>query len=410
MEMCFLRTQTSVGPVAGNFKSHGRVRIFDTTLRDGEQSPGATLTHGEKIEIAQKLESLNVDVIEAGFPIASQDDFKAVKAVSQTVRKPIVCGLARTLEKDIEKAWQAVQSAKKPRIHTFIATSQIHMKHKLKMSKAAVKKQAVKMVGFAKNFCEDIEFSAEDASRSSPEFLCEIFEAVINAGATTINIPDTVGYSQPNEFGRLVRHVKENVPNIEAAAISVHCHDDLGMAVANSMAAIMNGARQVECTINGLGERAGNASLEEIAMNLFTRKEFFETGTCINFKEIYPASKMVSNFTGIAVQRNKAIVGENAFAHEAGVHQHGMLADSRTYEIMKPETIGKISKLVLGKHSGKHATKAVLEEMGFFFSGEELDAVTARIKQVADVKKSVRKRDIVAIANEIVKGNKNEVI
>jgi len=326
------------------------------------------------------------------------------------VRTPIVSGLARTLEKDIEIAWQAVQDAKRPRIHTFIATSSIHMKHKLKMSKKAVKKQAVEMVGFAKNFCEDIEFSAEDASRSSPKFLCEIFEAVINAGATVVNIPDTVGYSQPTEFGKLVRHVKENVPNIEEAAISVHCHNDLGMAVANSMAAVMNGARQVECTVNGLGERAGNASLEEIAMNLFTRKRFFETGTCINLGEIYPVSKMVSGFTGIAVQRNKAIVGENAFAHEAGVHQHGMLADSRTYEIMKPETIGKISKLVLGKHSGKHATKAVLEEMGFFLSGKELDTATARIKQVADVKKSVQKKDIVAIANEIVKGNKNEVI
>jgi len=403
-----LKTQTSVGPVSGINKSRSKVAIFDTTLRDGEQSPGATLYHKEKIQIAKQLEKLNVDVIEAGFPAASKGDFKAVREIAETIKKPIICALARTLTKDLEIALDAVQDAKKPRIHTFIATSPIHLKHKLKMSRAEVKKQTFEMVKYARSLCRDIEFSAEDATRTEPKFLFKIFEAAIDAGASTINIPDTVGYSQPQEFGKLVKAVKENVPNISNAKISVHCHNDLGLAVANSLAAANNGAGQIECTINGLGERAGNASLEEIAMNLFTRKQFFESGTRLNLKEIYPASQMVSKLTGISVQRNKAVVGENAFAHEAGIHQHGILADSRTYEIMNPNLIGKETSLVLGKHSGKHATKEVLKKMGFSFSDEQLQAVSARIKLIADRKKSVKNKEIIAIAKEINNSN-NEV-
>ncbi len=378
-----------------------KIMFFDTTLRDGEQSPGATLTHREKILIAKQLEKLGVDIIEAGFPIASDDDFKAVQEIAQTVKRPIIAGLSRAMKKDIDRAWEAVQHAKKPRIHTFMASSDIHLKEQFKITRKEALKMSVDAVKFAKSYCEDVEFSSMDASRTAPDFLFQMVEAVIEAGATTVNIPDTVGYAQPTEFGQLIASVKENVPNIDNAVISVHCHNDLGLAVANSLAAIRNGAVQVECTINGLGERAGNASLEEIVMNLNMRKQFFDVETGINLKEIYNASQMVSNFTGIAVQRNKAIVGENAFAHEAGIHQHGLLANSQTYEIMNPEMVGKKSKLVLGKHSGKRATKQVLESMGFKLSEEQLQQVSDKIKELADKQKIVLEEDIIAIGADV---------
>ncbi len=380
-----------------------KIRIFDTTLRDGEQSPGATLTHNEKMLIGQQLAKLNVDVIEAGFPVASDDDFKAVKEIAETVKGPIVCGLARALPKDIDIAWRAVRNAKKPRIHTFMSSSDVHLKHQFRITRKEALKMSIDAVKRAGSYCKDVEFSPMDATRTEPKFLFKMVEAAIGAGATTVNIPDTVGYAQPAEFGHLIASIRENVPNIAQAVISVHCHNDLGLAVANSLAAISNGARQVECTVNGLGERAGNASLEEIAMSLFTRRSFFGVGTGINLKEIYPTSQMVSNFTGIAVQRNKAIVGENAFAHEAGIHQHGLLSSAQTYEIMNPEMIGKTSRLVLGKHSGKHAAKKVLAAMGFKLSGEQLQQVTAKIKQLADKQKTVLEEDIIAIASDVTR-------
>jgi len=378
-----------------------KITIFDTTLRDGEQSPGATLTHREKIAIAQQLAKLNVDVIEAGFPIASEDDFRAVKEIAETVKGPAICALSRALSKDIDRAWEAIQSAKKPRIHTFMSGSDVHLKYQFKITRAEALRMSVDAVKRACSCCSDVEFSPMDATRTDPDFLLKMVEAAIEAGATTINIPDTVGYSQPAEFGRLIKSITEKVPNIENAAISVHCHNDLGLAVANSLEAVRNGARQVECTINGLGERAGNASLEEIAMNIFTRADFFSCSTGIVLKEIYPTSQMVANFTGISVQRNKAIVGENAFAHEAGIHQHGLIANSKTYEIMSPETIGKASCLVLGKHSGKHAAETVLQKMGFRLSAQQLDDVTERIKRLADKQKRVLEEDIVAIASDV---------
>ncbi len=385
-----------------------KIKIFDTTLRDGEQSPGATLTHREKILIAKQLEKLNVDIIEAGFPIASEDDFKAVREIAATVRKPIVAGLARALEKDVNRAWEAVQEAKKPRIHTFMSSSDIHLREQFKISREEALRMSVEAVKLAKSYCDDVEFSPMDATRTEPKFLFQMVEAAIDTGATTVNIPDTVGYAQPSEFGQLIAAIKKNVPNIENAVISVHCHNDLGLAVANSLEAVKEGASQVECTVNGLGERAGNASLEEIAMSLYTRKQFFNAETSIDLKEIYPSSQMVSNFTGIAVQRNKAVVGENAFAHEAGIHQHGLIANSQTYEIMNPEMIGKKSKLVLGKHSGKHATRQVLEEMGFRLDEKQLQQVTAKIKQLADKQKTVLEEDIVAIASDVTQQLRSE--
>jgi len=385
-----------------------KIRIFDTTLRDGEQSPGATMTHREKILVARQLEKLGVDVIEAGFPIASNDDFNAVKEIAETVKKPSVAGLSRAIDKDIKRAWNAVKGAKKPRIHTFMSTSDIHLKEQFKISRQQALKMSVDAVKLAKSLCSDVEFSAMDASRTEPEFLFKVVEAVIDAGATTVNIPDTVGYAQPPEFGKLIADTFEKVPNIGNAAISVHCHNDLGLAVANSLEAVRNGATQIECTVNGLGERAGNASLEEIAMALHTRKQFFNAETGINLKEIFIASQMVSNFTGIVVQRNKAIVGENAFAHESGIHQHGLLSNSQTYEIMKPETIGKKSRLVLGKHSGRHATRQVLEEMGFKLNEGQLKQVTAKIKQLADKQKTVLDEDIVAIASDVTQQLRKE--
>ena len=332
-----------------------KVYIFDTTLRDGEQSPGASLNTHEKLEIAKQLERLGVDAIEAGFPIASKGDFQAVKTIAQNVRKPVIVALARAVKQDIDRAWEAIQYAAKPRIHTFIATSDIHMKHKLKMEPDEVLKRAVEMVSYAKSLCNDVEFSPEDGTRTRPEFLYKILEAVMGAGANVINIPDTVGYAMPDEFGALISGIKQNVRGIDNVILSVHCHNDLGLAVANSLAAIHNGAQQVECTVNGLGERAGNAAMEEIVMVLKTRSDFFGYYTDIVTEQIYRTSTMVSHLTGMHIQANKAIVGSNAFAHESGIHQHGMLSNRQTYEIMTPESIGlKQSQMVLGKHSGRH--------------------------------------------------------
>lgn len=374
------------------------VRIFDTTLRDGEQSPGCSMNLAEKIEVAKQLERLGVDIMEAGFAIASPGDFASVKAVASTIKNCTVASLARALPKDIDAAAEALKKAKYPRIHTFLATSDIHMQYKLKKTPQQVLETAAEMVKYAKRFCSDVEFSAEDASRSNPAFLYQIFEAVIQAGATTINVPDTVGYTSPEEFTALIRGIKENVPSIDKAIISVHCHNDLGLAVANSLAAIKAGARQVECTLNGIGERAGNAALEEVVMNLSTRRDLYGFDCGIQTKEIYKSSKLLSSITGVRVQPNKAIVGENAFAHESGIHQHGMLAHKETYEIMTPESIGlSENKLVLGKHSGRHAFEDKLKSMGYELDEAALMAAFEDFKGLADKKKEVTDRDIEAL-------------
>jgi len=378
-----------------------KVIIFDTTLRDGEQSPGASMNVEEKIRVAKQLERLNVDVIEAGFPISSEGEFEAVKAIALEVKGPEICALARANRQDIDRAWEAVKHAEKPRIHTFIATSDIHLRHKLKMSREEVLDAIREAVSYAKRFTENVEFSPEDATRTDIDFLSEVIETAIEAGATTVNIPDTVGYSIPSEFGRIIRTLKERVPNIDKAIISVHCHNDLGLAVANSLAAVQNGARQVECTINGIGERAGNASLEEIVMAIRVRKDLLPYYTDIHTDHIYPTSRLVSTITGLTVQPNKAIVGANAFAHEAGIHQDGILKEKLTYEIMTPETVGiPRSHLVLGKHSGRHAFKERLKELGYDLEGAELDVVFRRFKRVADKKKVVYDEDIVALVED----------
>lgn len=374
------------------------VRIFDTTLRDGEQSPGCSMNLAEKIEVARQLERLGVDIMEAGFAIASPGDFASVKAITNTIKNSTVASLARALPKDIDAAAEALKNAKYPRIHTFLATSDIHMQYKLKKTPEEVLETACEMVKYAKRFCSDIEFSAEDASRSNPAFLYQVFEAVIKAGATTINVPDTVGYTSPEEFAALIKGIKENVPSIDKAIISVHCHNDLGLAVANSLAAIKAGARQVECTINGIGERAGNAALEEVVMNLNTRRDLYGIDCGIQTKEIYKSSKLLSSITGVRVQPNKAIVGENAFAHESGIHQHGMLANKETYEIMTPESIGLTeNKLVLGKHSGRHAFEDKLKSMGYDLDEAALITAFEDFKVLADKKKDVTDRDIEAL-------------
>lgn len=381
------------------------IKIFDTTLRDGEQCPGASLNPEEKLEIARQLAKLNVDVIEAGFAIASQGDFDAIKAIAQQIKGPSICSLARCKEADIRRAWEAVCHSDKPRIHAFLATSPIHMEKKLRMKPKQVLKQAVEMVKLARSFCQDVEFSPEDAGRSDKKFLCEVVAAVIEAGAQTINIPDTVGYTSPWEFGQLIEYIFKNVPQIKKydATISVHVHNDLGLAVANTLAAIMAGANQVECTINGIGERAGNASLEEIVMAIKTRKNFFDCATNINTKEIYKTSRLVSNLTGMMVQPNKAIVGANAFAHEAGIHQHGVLKDRETYEIMKPQDIGLVeSKIVMGKHSGRHALSKKLKDMGYDLDKPALEKAYQRFLKIADKKKDVSERDLEIIVAEEV--------
>ncbi|MEE9296890.1 MAG: 2-isopropylmalate synthase [Phycisphaerae bacterium] len=392
-----------------------RIHIFDTTLRDGEQSPGATLDTDAKLEIAHQLARLGVDVIEAGFPAASPGDLDAVMRIAEQVgaRKdsrtstsctsatgPTIAGLARTMPGDIDKCWKAVQPATRPRIHTFIATSDVHMKHKLQMSKSQVLKRTADMVARARGYCADVEFSAEDACRSDPAFLYEVLAAAVEAGATTVNVPDTVGYAQPAEITDLVRGVLENVPGIDRCVLSLHCHDDLGLAVANTMAGLQAGARQAECTINGIGERAGNASLEEIVMALHTRGQWYGLHTAVDTTQLTRTSHLVAIRTGISVPPNKAIVGANAFSHEAGIHQDGVLKHSATYEIMKPETVGLTqSRLVLGKHSGRHALRKRLEELGYdHLQDEELDRAFQRLKRLADKKKEVTEADLEALA------------
>jgi len=380
-----------------------RVVIFDTTLRDGEQSPGATLNSDEKLTIARQLARLGVDVIEAGFPASSPGDLESVQRIARQVSGPTICGLARCVRGDIDTAWEAVRDAEKKRIHTFIATSDIHMEHKLRMTREQVLQRTRDMVSHARSLCEDIEFSPEDAGRSDPEFLYQVLAVAIEAGATTLNIPDTVGYTSPQEFGALIRGIRQHTPGIERAIISVHCHNDLGMATANSLAGVLEGARQVECTINGLGERAGNAALEEVVMALYTRGQYFNCTTNIQTNEIYPTSRMVSNYTGLAVQVNKAIVGANAFAHEAGIHQDGILKNRLTYEIMDAATVGvPQSTLVLGKHSGRHAFADKLEQMGYHLDGEQLDRAFARFKDLADKKKTISDPDLEALVSDEV--------
>ncbi|NLD46758.1 MAG: 2-isopropylmalate synthase [Clostridiaceae bacterium] len=381
-----------------------KIKIFDTTLRDGEQTPGVNLNIHEKLEIAKQLERLGVDVIEAGFAIASPGDFEAVKAVAENLKNCTVASLCRAVDKDIDRAWEAVKGAQNPRIHTFIATSDIHLKYKLKMTEEEVLERAVAMVKYAKKYCSDVEFSAEDASRTRPEFLFKVVEAVITAGATVVNIPDTVGYASPAEFGALIKSIMDNVKNIDKADISVHCHNDLGLAVANSLAAVANGATQVECTINGLGERAGNAAVEEIIMGFNTRRDFYNVTHNIDSTQIYRTSKLVSSLTGISVQPNKAIVGANAFAHESGIHQHGVLSEKSTYEIMTPESIGLAqNRMVLGKLSGRHAFEERLKEMGYTtLTPDAIQKAFEKFKSLADKKKVVLDRDIEALVEEKV--------
>ncbi len=380
-----------------------RVKIFDTTLRDGEQSPGASLNTSEKLEIARQLAKLNVDIIEAGFPASSEGDFEAVREVARTVRGPAITGLARSRKEDIERCARAVEPAESGRIHVFIATSDVHVEEKLEKTKEEVLEMAVEAVEYAAGFTDNIEFSPEDAARTKPGFLQEIVEAVIEAGATTVNIPDTVGYAVPREFGKTIEDLQENVSNIEDAVISVHCHNDLGLGVANSLAAVEAGARQVECAVNGIGERAGNAALEEIVMALRTREDYFGIDVGVNTREIARTSRLVSSLTGISVQRNKAIVGENAFSHEAGIHQHGVLKERRTYEIMKAEDVGYgESQLVLGKHSGRHAFRQRLEELGYELDDEAFARAFKRFKELGDKKKQIYDEDLEAIIEEEV--------
>ncbi len=379
-----------------------RVIIFDTTLRDGEQSPGISLDAGEKLEIAEQLARLGVDYIEAGFPVASQGDFEAVQAIAQNVKGPVICGLSRTSLADIDRCWEAIQDASKTRIHTFIATSEIHMRNKLKMTPDQVKAEAARAVAHAKAYTDDVEFSPEDASRSDFDFMCEVLQIAVDSGATTLNIPDTVGYAIPAEFGERIRAIRERVTG--DYIISAHCHNDLGLAVANSLAAVEAGARQVECTINGLGERAGNAAMEELVMALRTRADFFgglDTG--IRSEELARTSRLVSRLTGYAVQYNKAVVGRNAFAHEAGIHQHGVLEERTTYEIMDPALVGQgESKIVLGKHSGRHAFADTLGKMGYDLHGDALNQVFARFKELADRKVELSEEDLEALVAEEV--------
>jgi len=383
-----------------------KIYIFDTTLRDGEQAPGFSMSVDEKIKMALQLEKLNVDVIEAGFPISSEGDFEAVSEIAKIIKGPEIAALARANEEDIERAWEALKWSSKGRLHIFIATSPIHMKYKLRLSPEEVLEKAVKAVEYARKFTDNIEFSAEDATRSERDFLVKVFKEVVRAGARVINIPDTVGYTTPDEFYSLVSYIREKVREVKDVIISVHCHNDLGLAVANSLFAIKAGARQVECTINGIGERAGNASLEEIVMGLKTRKDVFDFYTDIVTTQIYPTSKTLSLITGVSVQPNKAIVGRNAFAHEAGIHQDGVLKEKTTYEIMRPEDIGLPSSvLVLGKHSGRHALKERLKSLGYDLADDEINNIFKKVKALADRKKEIYDEDLEAIvAEEIFKG------
>jgi 2-isopropylmalate synthase len=384
--------------------------IFDTTLRDGEQSPGASMTRDEKVRIAKALERMRVDVIEAGFPIASPGDFEAVEAVARAVRDSTVCGLARALDKDIDRAGEALKPANSARIHTFIATSPIHMQMKLRMEPEQVLEQAVRAVQRARQYTDNVEFSPEDAGRSELDFLCRVIEAVIDAGARTVNIPDTVGYNLPQQFGELIRQLRERVPNSDKAVFSVHCHNDLGLAVANSLSAVLNGARQVECTINGLGERAGNAALEEIVMAVRTRRDLFTCDTGLDTTQIMTCSRLVSSITGFPVQPNKAIVGANAFAHESGIHQDGVLKSRETYEIMRAQDVGwTANRIVLGKHSGRNAFRSRLADLGIDFESEEgLNEAFARFKELADKKHDIYDEDLQALVSEAQLAAENE--
>jgi len=380
--------------------ANDRILIFDTTLRDGEQTPGVSLTADEKLTIAQQLAKLNVDIIEAGFPISSQGDFNAVQKIARNVQGPVIAALARAKTDDINKAWEAIQDAKKPRIHTFIGTSDIHLKHRLKLNRKQALLKAIEAVKYAKTLCEDIEFSAEDATRSDKDYLCEIINATVKAGATTINIPDTVGCMTPEEFEKLILYI--SIELSDDITLSVHCHNDLGLATANSLAGIKTGARQVECAINGIGERAGNAALEEIVMGIKTKKDIFTTSTQIKTDEIMRTSQLVIHLTGIPVPPNKAMVGKNAFAHESGVHQDGMLKEKTTYEIITPESIGlRQSSIVLGKHSGRHALVDKLEKIGYKLSDEQVNSVFKKFKALCDKKKTIFDEDLQLIVEEV---------
>ncbi|MFZ0309042.1 MAG: 2-isopropylmalate synthase [Candidatus Sulfotelmatobacter sp.] len=378
-----------------------RITVFDTTLRDGEQSPGCSMNHQEKLRLAHQLDRLGADVIEAGFPIASDGDFEAVKAIAGVIRRPIIAGLARACRPDIERAWEALQGAARPRIHIFLATSDIHLQYKLRITREQCLAQAREAVSFAKSLCADVEFSPEDATRTDHDFLCQVLEAVVEAGATTLNIPDTVGYTIPSEFGELIATIRRRVKGIENVTISAHCHNDLGMAVANTMAAIAAGARQVECTINGIGERAGNASLEEIVMAIRVRHDRYPYETGIVGEQIFPASQMLSEITGVPVQPNKAVTGRNAFAHEAGIHQDGVLKNPLTYEIMTPQSVGvPDSKLVLGKHSGRHALAIRCEQLGYQFDRRALDDIYRRFVRLADKIKKVEDHHLLELIRD----------
>jgi len=378
-----------------------RITVFDTSLRDGEQSPGCSMNVHEKLRMAHQLDRLGVDVIEAGFPIASDGDFEAVQAIAAAVRRPIIAGLARACASDIERAWQALKGAARPRIHVFLATSDIHLKYKLRISRQQCLQQARESIRLAKSFCDDVEFSPEDATRTDREFLCEVVQAVIDAGATTVNIPDTVGYTMPTEFAEIIQMLRERVRGIERATISVHCHNDLGLAVANTLAALGAGATQVECTINGIGERAGNASLEEIVMAMRVRPDRYAYDTAVVSEQLFPASQILSEITGVPVQPNKAIIGRNAFAHEAGIHQDGVLKNPLTYEIMTPQSVGvPDSRLVLGKHSGRHALSLRCEQLGYQFERRELDEVYRRFVVLADEIKHVEDHHLLQLIRE----------
>jgi 2-isopropylmalate synthase len=384
--------------------------IFDTTLRDGEQAPGASLNTSEKLEIAQSLADMGVDIIEAGFPVSSKGDFDAVAAVAKQIKGPVVCGLSRAVKGDIDAAYEATKFSKRPRIHVFLATSKIHMQYKLKKAEDEILRLAVDSVKYASKFCQDIEFSPEDATRTERLFLFKVVEAVISAGATTVNIPDTVGYTDPFEYASLISAIKANVPNIDKAVISVHCHNDLGLAVANSLSAVRNGARQVECTVNGIGERAGNASMEEIVMGVRTRKDLYPgVSTQIDTTQIYKVSRLVSKLTGMAVAPNKAIVGHNAFRHESGIHQDGVLKERSTYEIIMPEDVGFTgSGIVLGKHSGRHALAVRLKELGFAdLSAAQIEVINERFKALADKKKTIFDDDLISIVEDEFKPAKS---
>src|SRR6202790_1385942 len=379
-----------------------RITVFDTTLRDGEQSPGCSMNHQEKLRLAHQLDRLGADVIEAGFPIASDGDFEAVKAIAAVVRRPIIAGLARACRPDIERAWEALKTAARPRIHVFLATSDIHLKYKLRITRDQCVEQARESVRFAKSLCDDVEFSSEDATRTDPDFLCHVLDAVVEVGATTLNIADTVGYTVPAEFGDLITTIRRGVKRVENVTISAHCHNDLGMAVANALAAVAAGARQVECTINGIGERAGNASLEEIVMAMRVRHDRYSYETGIVGEHIFSASQMLSEITGVPVQPNKAITGRNAFAHEAGIHQDGMLKNPLTYEIMTPQSVGvPDSKLVLGKHSGRHALGLRCEQLGFQFDRRELDEIYRRFVVLADKIKHVEEHHLLELIQQV---------